>query len=109
VTRSAEVLVGTGAAHRWTRIVEELEASGLSAREFAKRREINASTLKWWRSHLRPSGLEDPASGALSFVEVQIGAPVAAVRVHLDRASVSLEVQAGTDLQWLRAVVDALC
>jgi transposase-like protein len=103
------VLVGTGAAQRWARVVEEFEASGVGAREFAQRRGINPSTLKWWRSQLRRGSPPGTAVPALSFVELQVEVPVTPIRVRLERAAVSFDVPPGTDLRWLRAVVDALC
>ena len=99
----------TGAAQRWARVVEEFEASGMDVREFAKRRGINTSTLKWWRSQLRRPGAASTTVSALSFVEVQVAAPVRVVRVRLDRVAASLDVPPGTDLRWLRAIVDSLC
>lgn len=100
--------MGTGAAQRWARVVEEFEASGIGAREFALRRGLNPSTLKWWRSQLRHREPATAAVSTVSFVELQMAAPVL-LRVRLDRIGAYVDVPPGTDLSWLRAVVDALC
>ncbi|RME24431.1 MAG: hypothetical protein D6798_11245, partial [Deltaproteobacteria bacterium] len=42
----------TSAARRWSAIIDAVEASGLSQREFARRRGVNPSTLAWWRWRL---------------------------------------------------------
>ena len=42
----------TTAAERWSVLVDEHEASGLSIRAFAAQAEVNPRTLAWWRSRL---------------------------------------------------------
>lgn len=37
----------------WAALVAEFEGSGESLEQFAIRRDLNANTLKWWRSRLR--------------------------------------------------------
>lgn len=72
----------------WEQIVEELEASGLSAREFAHRRGLRHKTLTWWRWELRreeplstgpaPSSFLPVAVEGWSPVPTPVAAPVEA-------------------------------
>ena len=92
---------------RWRALVTDLQQSGLPIREFAVRRDVNAKTLAWWRTKLA----RVPTSP--TFVEQRLAppspSPVArAVRLSFTTMPVSVEVPVGTDLAWLRRVVEAL-
>jgi hypothetical protein len=92
---------------RWRALVTDLQQSGLPIREFAVRRDVNAKTLAWWRTKLARA----PTSP--TFVEQRLAppspSPVArAVRLSFTTMPVSVEVPVGTDLAWLRRVVEAL-
>lgn len=93
------------AAVRWADLVERLEHSNLTAAQFAAQHRLNLGTLRWWRSQLK----RHPRTPA-GFVEVMVDPPTAApLRLRLgDRACV-LEVDATTDLQLVRRLVEALC
>lgn len=104
---------------RWSRLLERYEASGQSLREFAASVDVSPKTLAWWRRQL-----ERPASG---FIEVGLSptptvspapsAPEPAaptskappLAVELVSRGLRIEVPAGSDLAWLRRVVEALC
>lgn len=92
----------------WANRVHEWLASGQTAKEFAQGREFKASTLTWWRRHLRRlaagSGPEAPVRMAEVHVVRQPTPSTVTVRVGAAR----IEVQAGFDTTLLRAVVDAL-
>ena len=98
----------SAAAERWATIVREFEASGLSRAEFARLRNVNPSTLAWWRSQLKR---RVPATTRPAFVELAIVEPVPdrALRLRLERVGAVLEIERGVDLALLRTVVDALC
>ena len=92
---------------RWRALVTDLQQSGLPIREFAVRRDVNAKTLAWWRTKLA----RVPATP--TFVEVRLALPsptpvARAVRLSFTTMPVSVEVPVGTDLAWLRRVVEAL-
>lgn len=60
---------------RWSRLVAEWKRSGLTARAFAARRGIRASTLSWWHWRLRRGGAADDRADDdvdLGFVPVEV-------------------------------------
>ncbi len=67
----------------WERLVEELDGSGLSAREFAAARDLGLTTLRRWRWHFggRPrrhrKSVHGDASGEL--LEVQLSPNVSVI------------------------------
>lgn len=65
---------------------------------------LPVTLLGWWRARLR-SG-----SPAAAFVDVSLSPVVgpSALRVELLGARVAVDVRPGTDLAWLRQVVQAL-
>jgi hypothetical protein len=88
----------------WARHIQGWRASGLLAKDYARRERLNVSTLRWWSSRLRHEGTTLPAFVELAvnqpapsdFIEVAIGERV---RVHIRR---------GFDAELLRQVVAAL-
>ncbi len=92
---------------RWSALVTDLQRSGLPIREFAARRDVNPKTLAWWRTKL----VRAPATP--TFVELRLALPsptpvARPVRLSFTTMPVSVEVPVGTDLAWLRRVVEAL-
>lgn len=81
-------------------------ASGLTAKDFAAREELNASTLSWWASRLGDRRRKP------TFVDVTaVVATSATTMPTLDiviRDSVRVRVGRGFDAELLRAVVGAL-
>ena len=96
------------AAARWSVLVREFEASGLGRTEFARLKNVNPSTLGWWRSQLKR---QLPATTRPAFVELAVAEPVTepGLTLRLERIAGVLEIPRGVDLTLLRAVVDALC
>lgn len=95
-------------AQRWARLVSALEQSNLTAASFAARNNVNASTLSWWRSRLRgTTALQRFVDVALPAEAVGVSPPSALVVELVDRG-VRVTVPYGTDLDWLRAVVESL-
>lgn len=89
------------AARRWSRLVTQAESSGLTTREFARSQDINPRTLTWWRWKLR----QDDGTGS-DFVEVAVDDDPPVLQLVVGAAL--FEVDADTDLQLLRRVVEAL-
>ena len=105
----------TSAAERWSVLVDEHEASGLSIRAFAAQAEVNPRTLAWWRSRLGRS----TERGKTGSVELTVAAaPTPAVEaaevdptvvVALDGYAAHVVVGQVTDLALLKRVLKALC
>lgn len=99
------------AAARWSQIVDRSYRSPLTLREFAHREGVNPNTLAWWRWKLR--GEESPT--LRGFAEVVVVGPARVDEPQLGRAGLvvqvggaRVEVDASSDLQLLRAVVEVL-
>jgi hypothetical protein len=95
-------------AQRWSALLDEAAASGLSLRAFARARRVNPSTLAWWRWHLgRSAGSSRPN---VAFLEVTVAdASEPEVVLELPRVAARIRVDPRTDLALLRRLVDALC
>lgn len=90
----------TPTAQRWAHLVAELERSALSLTAFARRHGVNPSTLSSWRSRLR-------AARRATFVDVT-PEPAPVLELELPDFGVRVAVPEGTDLVWLRTVLEAL-
>ncbi len=90
----------------WSRIVDRSHRTPLTLREFADREGVNPNTLSWWRWKLRRE--ESSSRGFAEVVVVDGGCdePGGGLAVHVGAARV--EVDASSDLQLLRAVVEVL-
>lgn len=87
----------------WAGRVRQWRASGLTAREFSAREELNAATLRWWSSRLG----REPRTAAL-FVEVALPAPLSSPIELVVRDGLYLRVSRGFDADLLRDVLAAL-
>lgn len=93
-------------AAQWRRLISEWESSELGASEFARRRGLNVSTLRWWRWRLREEPHE--ALEVPSFFEVLVEeAPAPELVVEL--GDIRVRVPSGFDAGELRRLVAALC
>ncbi len=98
--------MATPAAERWSEVIDEQEASGLTIREFARQRDLKASTLSWWRSRLGRARRRAESA----FVEVVTEpAETHGLTLTLTGMGVDVKVDLSTDMTLLRRVVDALC
>jgi len=104
----------------WTERIEEWNASGLTAEQFAAEIGVREKTLKWWRAELRrnpqPRALvrrdADAASkpkrlSALSFVEMTGAVDGDRLEVVLP-SSVRIRVRPGFDVATLARLLDVL-
>ncbi len=101
------------AVARWSRIVDRSHRTPLTLREFAHREGVNPNTLAWWRWRLREEERPTPRR----FAEVVMVEPdrrggdrrqpgQGGLVVQVGAARV--EVDASSDLELLRAVVEVL-
>ena len=74
----------------WTRIVEGLDTSGLSAKAYCQRESVSYASLCYWRAKLRKD------QGAFPFIELKEGP----TRAQWD---IELELGAGVFLRLRRA------
>jgi transposase len=91
----------------WAGRVRRWRASGLTAREFAAREQLNPNTLNWWSSQLRRT---NPAPGG--FVELTVTPMPVAVEAGcievVVRDEVRIRVSGAFDPAVLRRVLSAL-
>jgi len=100
---------------RWQRTIGEAARSGLSIREFCRRRKLTVSHFYWWRRHLgmdvrkglsrKPDGGQSPASFAL--VSDELAATDAGIELVLGNGR-RLRISRGVDEETLRAVLAAV-
>lgn len=96
----------TEAARRWSVMLAQADRSELTIREFAHQVGVNPRTLAWWKWKL---GRIESETDMFVEVEVDTEEPDdGLIRLEV-RNGVGIEVTAQTDLQLLRAVVEALC
>ncbi len=88
-------------AAEWHELVSDWKGSGLTAREYAAWRGLNARTLSWWKWKLGTDG----GRGFLEVVLPEKDVPDLVVEV----GDVCVRVPAGFDAVELRRLVDALC
>lgn len=99
----------TPAARRWRSLVEEQAASGLTIKAFAEQKDVNAGTLAWWRSQLRPADAAPKLpSQAPTFTEVVVEPHEPKLVVVLDDFRAHVVVDRDTDLGLLRRVLKAV-
>jgi transposase-like protein len=96
---------------KWRALIAEQERSGLTAKEFAERRGITATTLYWWRCRLRrrrhPTELVPVEVVERDIVANPLGARAAVFDLELGD-SLILRIPAGFDEAELRRLVRAL-
>ncbi len=103
------------AVARWSQIVDRSHRTPLSLREFAHREDVNPNTLAWWRWKLR--GEQGATTGGFAEVVVVEPEPDRGNEPHgvgggliviVQVGTARVEVDASSDLQLLRAVVEVL-
>ena len=89
-------------AQYWADLIQKYERSGMSVQAFATLHGVHFTTIYAWRRRLR--------NRQPTFVEVSLPetSEIPPIRVQILNRPVSLLVPMGTDLQWLRIVVEAL-
>ncbi len=102
-------------ARRWQNMIREAARSGLSVREFCRRRQLTISQFYWWQRRLKPQqtlarrqrrgGGADTASFVL--VSDSGESPAAGIELVLGDGR-RLRISRGVDEETLRAVLAAL-
>jgi hypothetical protein len=100
---------------RWQKTIGDAARSGLSIREFCRRRKLAVSHFYWWRRHLgmdvrkgssrKRDGDQGPASFAL--VSDELAATDAGIELVLNDGR-RLRIHRGVDGETLRAVLAAM-
>lgn len=99
----------------WKKRIREAARSGLSTREFCRRRQLKESQFYWWQRRLKqsrqprkgapPMGADEKTSFAL--VSAEPGAMDAGIELVLDGRR-RLRIRKGVDEETLRAVLAAV-
>jgi len=93
-----------GTRKQWAERVECWQRSGQTAREFAAREGVRASTLSWWKGELRRA-----ARASARFIEVERPSPSEAGQIEIVvREHLRIRVSGAFDAGLLRRVVAAL-
>lgn len=106
-------MVRTAAADRWSKLIDQHEASGLTINAFADANNVNANTLSKWRSRLGRTRTYTPRA---RFVELTLAEPpsvnaidATAIVLSLDDFAAHVVVKPNTDLVLLKRILKALC
>jgi hypothetical protein len=95
----------------WSALLDELAASGEPLESFCRQRSIRRSTLYWWKWKLGSSRRTSAPRAAIRLLPVAVSSNVGAapsVAVVIGVADLQVRVEVGTDVDYIRALVDAL-
>ncbi|MCC7534925.1 MAG: hypothetical protein IT379_01860 [Deltaproteobacteria bacterium] len=106
----------TRTENEWRTLVQDLEGSGASTRDFAERHGLNRRTVVWWRSYFRRRDREAKRSApVVQFATVQRSVARASARsetgvtgLAIFSGGVRIGVQPGFDPETLTALLDVL-
>ena len=104
-----------GKERRWQQTIHEAARSGLSIREFCRRRRVKESQFYWWQRRLkenqRPRGVprrvDNGKEASFALVSNDPGAADAGIELVLQDGR-RLRISRGVDEQTLRAVLAAV-
>lgn len=102
-------------ARRWQSIIREAAGSGLSIREFCRRRQLTVSQFYWWQRRLKPQQMsarrkqrrDGPDAASFLLVSEKGETPAAGIELVLGDGR-RLRISRGVDEETLRAVLAAL-
>jgi hypothetical protein len=97
----------------WSALLDELSGSGESVESFCRRRGVRRSTLSWWRWKLGASPRSSGRDTAIRLLPVTVSPalceePSAARGIVVRMAGVQVQVEPGTDVAYVAALVEAL-
>ncbi len=101
----------------WRALIQELEGSGASAREFAERRRLNVRTVIWWRSNFRRQSRESEKNSAPAFLFTAVRRSIeptsgrskaSAAGLSIFAGGVRIGLQPGFDRATLTELLDML-
>ena len=99
----------------WQKTIREAARSGLSTREFCRRRQLKESQFYWWQRRLKQSrqprkgapSMGADAKASFALVSEEPGAMDAGIELVLDGGH-RLRIRKGVDEETLRAVLAAV-
>ena len=96
-------------AEMWRVRIREAAQSGLSVRQFCRRRNLRECQFYWWQRKLKASGPVPAVEARASFalVSAEAGAPDAGLELVLGDGR-RLRIRRGVDEETLRAVLRAM-
>jgi hypothetical protein len=94
----------------WQGTVARWKRSGLTAKVFALREGVAASTLQWWSSRLNCDTRAEHGSPVVKAIEIAVaeGAPLSSRALEIAVADVVVRCEVGTDVAYVAALVRAL-
>jgi hypothetical protein len=97
----------------WSALLDELAESGEPLDSFCRRHSIRRSTLYWWKWRLGSSRRRSAPRAAIRLLPVAVSSstdapPRAPNAIVIHIADVQVRVEIGTDVEYVRALVDAL-
>jgi transposase-like protein len=103
-------MVARRSEEEWAKLIAKFEKSGQSLEQFCRPRDIKPKTLSWWRWQLRERDAARGQAKDVRMVEVALAHPVSPERslVSIVVGDVSVNVEVGTDAQYVGALVAAL-
>ncbi len=98
---------------QWSAVLDELSGSGESVESFCRRRGFRRSTLYWWRWKLGGSRRSSASETAVRLLPVKVSAssrlePSGAHGVVIHVAGLAVQVETGTDVAYVAALIEAL-
>jgi hypothetical protein len=93
---------------KWAERVAQWRASGQTVTEYARGREYQASTLRWWSSRVGRGVVERSSGASVRMVRVVAAAKPSESALSVRVGGVLVEIRPGFDVALLREVVHAL-
>jgi hypothetical protein len=95
----------------WSALLEELAGSGETSESFCRRHSIRLQTLYWWKWKLGSSRRRSTRRAAIRLLPVAVSSsvsPTPSAAVVIAVADLQVRVEIGTDVDYIRALIDAL-
>ncbi len=95
----------------WKRLVVELERSGLTREQFARRRGLNLGNFTFWYYKLRAEARANPPTQAIQFVPVRVTRPDSGEGLDVFEARIrelALRFRVGADVDYVSALLGRL-
>ena len=98
-------------AAEWSKIIDQHDASGLTAKKFAMKNGLNPGTLASWRWKLGRTRPKKRKTATNQFAEIAVvdSNPDGTVVVAVEELGAHIVVDEHTDLRLLKRVLEALC
>jgi hypothetical protein len=93
---------------KWATVVAEWRASGESALEYCRKRELSVHSLRYWSHRLNAASRSEQPGGLRLARVVREGTASSMSEIVLERSGVRVTVGTGFDRVTLRAVLEVL-